>query len=189
MLKPPFPYRLRAMLVGDVPAIMKIEKTAFPKPWQASAYEYEVTKNQLASYQVVTVQEGDKPSQIIGYTGHWFIADEIHISTIAVHSKWRGRHLGELLLLNSLFLAYEYENPKAALATLEVRRSNLVAQNLYRKYRFELVGERKRYYQGNEDALIMTVEPLDRSYRDFLKQQWGVLSKQLAVEGSPLKPV
>lgn len=167
------------MRLTDVPAVMKIENQAFPKPWKASAYEYEVTRNQFASYQVLTVQIGDKPSQVIGYTGQWLLADEVHISTIAVHPKWRGRQLGELLFLNSLFLAFDYKRPRAALVTLEVRRKNIVAQNLYHKYRLKIVGERKRYYQGNEDALIMTVEPLDRDYREFLKQQWRLLSKQL----------
>ena len=45
------------------------------------------------------------------------------------------------------------------LMTLEVRRGNLVAQNLYRKYRFEEVGVRRRYYRDTgEDALLMTVD-------------------------------
>jgi ribosomal-protein-alanine N-acetyltransferase len=167
------------MRVADVPAIMKIENKAFPKPWKAHAYEYEITRNQMASYQVVSVNIGDKPSEIVGYTGHWLLADEIHISTIATHPQWRGHHLGELLFLNTLFMAYDYKKPQAALVTLEVRRSNVVAQNLYRKYRLELVGERKRYYQGNEDALLMTVEPLDAAYRSFLKEQWVKLSKVL----------
>jgi ribosomal-protein-alanine N-acetyltransferase len=168
------------MRLADVPAVMKIEKQAFPKPGRASAYEYEITRNQLASYQALSCQLGDKRSELIGYAGHWFMAEEIHISTIAVHPKWRGRKLGELLFLNSLLLAFEYKRPSATLVTLEVRRSNIVAQNLYRKYRFEIVGERKRYYQGNEDALIMTIEPLDQNYRDFLKQQWAALHKTLA---------
>jgi ribosomal-protein-alanine N-acetyltransferase len=179
MLKPPLPYRLRAIVPADIQALMKIEKKAFPKPWNASAYEYEITRNQLASYQVVTAQIADKPTELVGYIGHWLLADEIHISTIATHPKWRGRHLGELLFLNTLFMAYEYKEPKAILVTLEVRRSNIVAQSLYRKYRFEQVGERKRYYQGQEDALLMTAEPLDSAYLDFLNAQWLTLYKRL----------
>jgi ribosomal-protein-alanine N-acetyltransferase len=179
MLKPPHPYHLRQIRPSDLPALMKIENKSFPKPWKASAYEYEITRNKLASYQVVTVQIEDKPAQLVGYTGHWLLADEIHISTIATDPKWRGHHLGELLFLNSLFLAYDYRDPKAILVTLEVRKSNIVAQNLYTKYRFVQVGERKRYYSDKEDALLMTAEPLDAAYRDFLKQQWASLSKRL----------
>ena len=179
MLKPPYPYLLRIIRPSDIPALIKIENKSFPRPWKPSAYEYEITRNKLASYQVVTAQIEDKPAVLVGYTGHWLLADEIHISTIATHPKWRGRHLGELLLLNSLFLSYEYREPKAVLVTLEVRPSNIVAQNLYRKYRFEQVGVRKRYYADKEDALLMTVEPLNDAYKDFLKSQWAHLKKQL----------
>ena len=42
------------------------------------------------------------------------------------------------------------------LMTLEVRRSNQAAQNLYHACGFLDVGYRKRYYEDNrEDALIM----------------------------------
>ena len=62
--------------------------------------------------------------------------------------------MGELLLLNLLSLACEQA---ARESTLEVRRSNKVAQSLYQKYGFEVVGERRRYYKDGEDALIMTL--------------------------------
>ena len=42
---------------------------------------------------------------------------------------------------------------------LEVRVSNAPAQNLYRKYGFEVIGRRPRYYTDNhEDALVMVAE-------------------------------
>ena len=165
MLKPPLPFRLRAMQLSDIPTIMAIEEEAFPVPWRASAYEYEITKNRVANYQVLLAQIGDQPSRILGYGGYWRLADEAHVSTIAVQSKWQGHGLGELLLLNILLLCYKED---AQLATLEVRRSNVVAQCLYKKFLFEVVGERRRYYQNREDALIMTVSPLDGVYKRFL---------------------
>ena len=46
--------------------------------------------------------------------------------------------------------------------TLEVRASNSVAQNLYRKYTFKEMGVRRRYYSDNgEDALVMWTDALD----------------------------
>jgi len=40
--------------------------------------------------------------------------------------------------------------------TLEVRKSNTVAQNLYKKYGFKIAGIRNEYYTNNrEDAIIM----------------------------------
>jgi ribosomal-protein-alanine N-acetyltransferase len=167
------------MRLSDIESVMVIEEDAFPTPWRASAYEYEITRNRVASYQTLTVQLADRPTRLIGYSGHWLIAGEAHVSTIAVGPAWRRRGLGELLLLNMLLVAYRQA---AQLATLEVRKGNLAAQALYGKYRFELVGERPRYYQGKEDALLMTVEPLDTLYRSFLRRRQESLFDRLAFE-------
>ncbi|MDX1613362.1 MAG: ribosomal protein S18-alanine N-acetyltransferase [Candidatus Promineifilaceae bacterium] len=165
------------MELSDIRAVIAIEKAIFPVPWQAHAYQYELTQNRLASYQVLTVALGDQPARVIGYGGYWMLADEAHISTIGVEAGWQGRGLGELLLLNMLFLALD-DHPR--LATLEVRRSNESAQALYRKLGFDVVGQRKRYYQGREDALLMTAAPLDRAYRNFLAERKRHLFQRLA---------
>jgi ribosomal-protein-alanine N-acetyltransferase len=167
------------MRLSDISSVMDIERSSFPAPWREDAYRYEIAENRLANYQVLTVELADLPSQVIGYAGFWMLVDEAHISTIAVATKWRRRGLGHLLLLNVLYLAYK---SNAVLATLEVRSSNTVAQELYRDYRFEVVGGRKRYYQGKEDALIMTVEPLDSTYRSFLNRKWKALLQQLSLD-------
>ena len=64
------------------------------------------------------------------------------------------------------------------LVTLEVRRSNVVAQALYRKYRFEEVGVRRRYYRDTgEDAILMTVDfGAQPDYRRRLVEQAGQLA-------------
>jgi len=82
------------------------------------------------------------------------MVDEAHISTIASHPDWRRNGVGELLLVAMIESAAEMG---AGVVTLEVRASNQGAQSLYRKYGFEQVGLRKRYYSdNNEDALIMS---------------------------------
>lgn len=179
MLHPPAPYHLRSMRLSDIDAVMVIEEEAFPTPWRASGYEYEITRNRVATYQVLTAQLADRPARLIGYSGHWLLVEEVHVSTIAVSPAWRGRGLGELLLLNLILLAYRQT---ASLVTLEVRRSNKVAQSLYEKYNFQYVGERRRYYQGKEDALLMTVAPLDASYRSFLRGRQETLFRRLEVD-------
>ena len=97
------------------------------------------------------------------------IADEAHISTLAVAPAWRKRGLGELLLWSMLKQA---ASMGAFEATLEVRVSNHAAQNLYLKYGFERVDRRRHYYQDNgEDAWIMTVSDFDNdAYQARLKQ-------------------
>lgn len=172
MLTPPIPYFLRAMQLADLKAVLAIDRLAFPTPTKASVYEYELSHNQLAHYQVLIAAE-----TIVGYAGFWLLSDECHISTIATHPDWRGRGLGELLLLNLLFLANEQA---AQMVTLEVRQSNLAAQALYYKYQFAIVGERRRYYKDTgENALIMTREPLNGRYFQFLLQQQTILFTRL----------
>ena len=95
---------------------------------------------------------------IIGFTSMWVMADEAHITNIAVRQSHQRQGIGELLLISIIDLANEL---KASIVTLEVRVSNLVAQKLYRKYGFEQVGLRRNYYTDNrEDALLMSTESI-----------------------------
>ncbi len=61
-----------------------------------------------------------------------------------------------------LHLIEESLHRGAVEVTLEVRKSNLAAQALYRQFGFDKVGRRKRYYRDTgEDALLMTLPVLD----------------------------
>lgn len=176
MLQPPPPYSLRPMVLGDLTAVQTIDRLSYPTPTRESLFRYELTENNLAYYQ--TLRAGPT---IVGFAGYWLIGDEVHISTIAVHPERRGRRLGELLLLNLLLLAYTHP---ACLVTLEVRRSNQVAQALYQKYQFALVGQRPRYYKDTgEDALLYTVTPLNGRYHQFLTAQQTDLFRWLVAGG------
>lgn len=104
-------------------------------------------------------------ASIVGFAGIWLMIDDAHITTIATHPDYRGRHVGELLLASLIDIGYTIG---ANRVTLEVRVSNTVAQNLYRKYGFHDVGLRRRYYSdNNEDARLMsTAEIRTPEYRD-----------------------
>lgn len=182
MLQPPYPLHLRPLQQSDLAAVGAIEQQSFPTPTQEKVYRYELSENKLAHYQAVTTRQTNRYEQLLGYAGYWLIADEIHISTIAVDPQWRGCGLGELLLQNILYLAYEHS---AALVTLEVRQSNQVAQDLYQKYDFDLSGTRRRYYRDTgEDALLMTIHlQAAHEYRHFLDQKRELLNARLA--GTP----
>jgi ribosomal-protein-alanine N-acetyltransferase len=141
------------MTVADLPAIQLIERASFTTPWPSHAYRQELEANRLAQYLVGTIG-----GEIVAYGGIWLMVDEAHVTTFAVHPRYRRRRIGERLLLSLLDLALDRH---AREATLEVRLSNLAARRLYEKYGFRPVGIRPRYYSDNqEDALIMTTEPL-----------------------------
>jgi ribosomal-protein-alanine N-acetyltransferase len=102
---------------------------------------------------------------IVGYAGIWVMTDEAHVTTIASHPDMRNRGVGELLLVAMIHRGIDVG---ARWMTLEVRASNAVAQNLYRKYTFKEMGIRRRYYSDNgEDALVMWTDALDSD--GFLK--------------------
>ncbi|MFC1954985.1 ribosomal protein S18-alanine N-acetyltransferase [Chloroflexota bacterium] len=128
-----------------------------------------------------------KRQYIVGFAGIWVMADEAHITNIAVRKSYQRRGLGELLLISLSDLAKEL---KADIITLEVRASNVAAQNLYYKYAFTEVGTRYGYYNDNrEDGLIMSTESIaSASFQAQLNQlkqthrkKWGTVNRQLSI--------
>lgn len=96
---------------------------------------------------------------IVGLVGFWIMADEAHITSIAVREAYRRQGLGELLLISAIDLATTLN---ARIITLEVRVSNTVAQSLYTKYSFTQAGIRQGYYTDNrEDALVMSIQEVN----------------------------
>jgi ribosomal-protein-alanine N-acetyltransferase len=196
----PIPYMVDRMTLADVPEVGALERMVFTLPWSNHAFEYELQYNAMA-YFVVVRRRGDdgeeknrgpvgvlgrfgpKPSRqpALGYGGFWLIVDEAHICTLAVHPDWRGQGLGELLLVHMIEHATALN---AAVATLEVRTSNLAAQQLYRRYGFEIVGLRKGYYSDNhEDALIMTTPVLvSASYQNQFQELKSALHERLSMQ-------
>lgn len=152
--RPPVKLVVAPMELRDLEAVHLIEQASFTTPWPMHALEEEIRSNRLASYIVARAGE-----RVVGFAGIWLMIDEAHITTFAVHPAWRRRRIGERLLEHLLELAVRRH---AREATLEVRLSNLAARKLYEKYGFRPVGIRPRYYSDdNEDALIMTTEPLE----------------------------
>jgi len=116
---------------------------------------------------------------LVGFSGLWMMADEAHVTNLAVRQQYRGKGLGELLLLASIDLAAELN---ASFLTLEVRASNLAAQSLYGKYGFMQMGVRRGYYLDNrEDAIIMTTDSISSEpFREQVRQLREALAKKLA---------
>ena len=204
-------YVVSRMTLADIPRVVEIERLAYTSTWPASSYRKELQDNPLAHYiverdlKMPAQVPSDSPSDsarrpfplsllparatplppdianIVGYAGLWLMVDEAHVTTIATHPNYRHRGLGELLLSSLIEIAYDIG---ARQVTLEARVSNLVAQNLYRKYGFHEAGIRRRYYSDNgEDALIMwTDDIMSDRYRErffFLTQ---ALKARLAAE-------
>ena len=123
---------------------------------------------------------------VAGFLGAWHIHDEAHIIAVGVRSPHRSQGIGELLLIGAIEQAIARRMQSV---TLEVRVSNYIAQNLYKKYGFKRQGVRKAYYVDNrEDALIMTAsgirKPLfSHDLRLLVRahcQRWGASDRTLS---------
>ncbi len=148
------------LTLADLAAVMALEKVSFPSPWSLATYHSELTRNRRSRYLKVSPVPGNNPPALpalIAQGGFMRFGAEMHIVTIAVQPHWRGRSIGEWLLLALLELGRE---EGAQTAALEVRVSNQVALRLYRKLNFAEVGYRRRYYPDKEDARILELADL-----------------------------
>jgi len=149
---PPLPSAavvVRPMIADDVAAVTQLHDRAFMRVLDAQHFSRELT-NPIATTVVAVL--GDGP--IVGFAGLWRQVDEGHVMTIGVEPRLQSRGIGGRLLARLVDIAAA--DGLAAL-TLEVRDGNAAAQALYRRFGFEVVGRRPRYYSDTgEDALIMT---------------------------------
>ena len=142
--------------------------------WLASRIKRWFNRNRSPDNDSSTI----KKQYIIGFAGIWVLADEAHLTNIAVRQQYQRQGIGELLLISTIDLAKEM---KASIITLEVRSSNLAAQNLYSKYGFAQVGVRRGYYLDNrEDGILMSTENINsESFQARLRQLREDLTRRL----------
>ena len=131
-----------------IDSLFDLENICFTIPWSKKLFENDII-NPLAYY-VLAVSN----SKVIGYCGLYKVLDEADITNIAVHPDYRGRGIAQTMLDN---VVEHCKQNKIKKITLEVRKSNINAINLYNKNGFKVVGERKNYYSDNhETAILMT---------------------------------
>lgn len=156
--RPQLAVSFRPMDLADLERVRMIDALSFSMPWSERSYRFELMENNNSIVWVAEAKSIDAQPEVVGMIVVWVIIDEAHVATIATHPDFRGSGIGRRLLAHGLLAAYRRG---ARQAYLEVRRSNLAAQMLYDKFKFQVVGERPRYYKdNNEDALLMTLENL-----------------------------
>jgi ribosomal-protein-alanine N-acetyltransferase len=146
---------IRSMGMNDLQQVSIIDRASFSLPWPSSAFRYELLQNPTSLLYVAEMSMSGSERLVIGSIVVWMILDEAHIATIAVEPEYRGKGISQELLATVLIEAHK---KGARVTTLEVRAQNAIAQALYQRFGFKVVGRRPRYYRdNNEDALIMTV--------------------------------
>ncbi len=139
--------KIRLMDGRDIDIVAEMEVQIFPSPWTKKGISDIVLGD---SYIKGIIAELDK--KIAGYGFYWSAGSETYIANIAVDKKHRRKKIGEKLLR---YMLDDGISQNISTAVLEVRKSNMPAIEMYRKFGFVNAGVRKKYYSDNEDAIIM----------------------------------
>src|ERR1041385_3367151 len=145
---------IRKMTLEDIPAVVELDQRSFSLPWPERPFRFEITENP-ASHCWVAEADG----KVVGMIVVWLIVDEAHVATIATHPDFRRQGIGKNLLGYAL---RDLIGKGARSSFLEVRESNVAAQDMYRQFGYKESGRRRRYYKDNdEDAILMNLDSLN----------------------------
>lgn len=139
---------IEKMNISDLDNIKEKLLIDFDDFWNYNVFKSEL-ENENSKYIVAKIDD-----EIIGFAGIWQVIDEAHITNIVTKKSYRGQGIGTLLLEELIKLCKE--SKEIELLTLEVNEENIIAQNLYKKFGFEILGKRKNYYKDRA-AVIMTL--------------------------------
>ena len=133
--------------------VMEIEIHANPTPWSKHIFKKILEQRSLSFVIILN-------SQIVGFCIANKVLDECHLQNISVLETLRRQGVGNFMLD---ILKKRMSLSGITTILLEVRRSNKIAQDFYRKNDFQELSIRKDYYQtknGREDAIIMCLKGL-----------------------------
>ncbi|MBI2711343.1 MAG: ribosomal protein S18-alanine N-acetyltransferase [Bdellovibrio sp.] len=150
-------WSLRPATEEDLENVSRIEAKVHPAPWGIQHFRSELTKP-YSQFLLMTDDATDQ--EVAGYIVGWFLFDECQILNVAVSLPFRGLGFAKAMIRKLVTLAV---NKNLRKVSLEVRKSNLPAIQLYQSMGFVIVQIRKSFYSNGEDAYFMTLslEPSD----------------------------
>ena len=153
----PLEARFEPMTPDWLPAVLRVEQSAYPQPWS----ERNFLDSLQAGYQaqLLTAGSPEKP-ELLGYFVAMKGVDEVHLLNITVAPAWQ-RQGWALVMLDALGVWSRGQG--AQWLWLEVRVSNARARSVYESHGFRHVGTRRNYYPASaasprgEDAIVMSL--------------------------------
>lgn len=140
---------------SDLEEVLEIERHAFGSPWSRQIFLEELDR-EWAHLEVLRERQKDGQSRVVAFVNYWLVRDEVHLLNIATHPERRRQGHARALLGHLVDFARRH---RCRYVTLEARRSNLGAIELYRQFGFQAVGIRPKYYvEDQEDAVVMLLE-------------------------------
>lgn len=138
--------KIEKMTFEDFKSIENVLQTEFDEFWTPSILKSEL-ESSLSKYIVAKYED-----EVVGFAGIIILPDDVEITNIVTKKNERKKGIGKLLLDKLIQMAFELKKD----ISLEVNEENNAAINLYKKAGFEEVGIRKKYYNGKNNAIIMT---------------------------------
>lgn len=139
-------YNIRPMEIDDINQVIIGETKVFGNSLGFDMLYSELTLNPYANYFVLEINR-----KIKGYVGVW-INENAEVINLYVDEKYQGMGFGKMLVE---FIIQLCEMSQVEMLSLEARKSNIKAQNLYKKYDFMFSHYRVNYYEDGEDAIVM----------------------------------
>jgi ribosomal-protein-alanine N-acetyltransferase len=144
---------LRAMGVGDLDAVVAVERRAYAFPWTRGNFVDSLAAGYLA--ELLQGPDGD----VVGYYLAMPAVDELHLLNLTVAPAWQRRGLARRLLD---VLEQRCRERGLRAIWLEVRASNARARAVYARRGYVEAGQRRGYYPagpaGREDAVLMRLD-------------------------------
>ncbi|MGE4552916.1 MAG: ribosomal protein S18-alanine N-acetyltransferase [Desulfovibrionaceae bacterium] len=142
--------RLETLGTGDVDEILALESLCFAYHWNADQFRRGLV---AGAFHVLGLRLG---GELVGYGAYSVVVDEMEVLNLAVHPTLRRRGLGARLLRAMLA---DCARRGVRTGFLDVKVSNAAAIDLYRKFGFNQIGIRRKYYPDTgEDALLFRLD-------------------------------
>jgi ribosomal-protein-alanine N-acetyltransferase len=143
---------IEPMRLEDLDTVVALDAAVSNPAWSRGMFESELTTNQFAGFLVARPPGGG----VCGYIGYWIVFEELHLLNVAVHPEWRRKGVAARLVKTVFDTAI---GRGVTRALLEVRASNVPAQQLYFRFGFYVIARREGYYtQPSEEAMIMACD-------------------------------
>lgn len=134
----------------DLSNITEIENESFVDPWSHDQLVSDIVYNPYLKI-IVAVNE----NIVVGFVIYLITFNTSTIYQIATRKEYRNKGIASSLLNEMEKTFIKEGEDKVEFVTLEVRKSNLAAQNLYKKNGYEKITIKKNYYTNGEDAIYM----------------------------------
>jgi len=144
-------FSLRPATTDDLSAILEIEKKVHISPWAEENFKFELSKP-YSHFVVMTDDETD--NHIAGYIIYWVLFDECQILNVVVDIPFRRVGMAKRMIRQAAQTAIQKGIKKLS---LEVRKSNATAIQLYQNLKFSITHVRRSFYSNGEDAYQMTL--------------------------------